>query len=124
MIKNQRPINTDVHLEYKCPNSNCAYSHWLSLLETQTKNFKVVCDCGTVFQPDRIKNISIKYRKLKQKIGSLSADVLKQVVSILESYGFSIEESRLRTERAYEKLKQSDVKLLVKQAILEEINNG
>lgn len=59
--KNQKPIEIDAYLKYKCPNSSCGYNHWLTLKETQTKNFKVVCDCGSVFKPKQIHKIKIKY---------------------------------------------------------------
>ena len=68
ITKNQKPISLDVHLKYRCPNNNCGYEHWLSLLETQTKNFKIVCDCGTVFKPKKIKTLKIIYDELLSKL--------------------------------------------------------
>lgn len=67
-IKNQKPISLDVHLKYRCPNHNCGYEHWLSLLETQTQNFKIVCECGSVFKPKRINKIKVIYKDNKKKI--------------------------------------------------------
>lgn len=62
--KNQKPIEVDAYLKYRCPNSKCGYTHWLSLKEAQTKNFKIVCDaCDEIFKPKVIKDISIKYHK-------------------------------------------------------------
>lgn len=58
--KKAKPINYDIHFEYTCP-EHCGSRHWLSLKECQEKNFKVVCDCGVVFKPKRIKNINIEY---------------------------------------------------------------
>jgi hypothetical protein len=59
--KNQKPIEIDAHFRYKCPNTNCGCTHWLTFKETQTKNFKVVCDCGSIFKPKQIATIKIKY---------------------------------------------------------------
>lgn len=61
--KNQKPIEVDSSLRYRCPKPDCGKDHWLSLKETQTKNFKVVCYCGEVFRPQRIKKIKIVYYK-------------------------------------------------------------
>jgi hypothetical protein len=55
-----KPINFDIHFEYLCPVCSST-RHWLSLNECKEKNFKVVCDCGGVFKPKRIKNIDIEY---------------------------------------------------------------
>lgn len=57
----QKPIEIDAHLKYRCP--KCAYDHWISLIQAQTKNFKIVCDCKTVFQPRRIDKLKILYVK-------------------------------------------------------------
>lgn len=59
--KNQKPIEIDAHLKYRCPNPSCGYDHWLNLIESQTKNFKVVCYCGQIFKPKQIDKIKIKY---------------------------------------------------------------
>ena len=61
--KTERPIEIDAHLKYKCPNDSCGYFHWLSLQEAQTKNFKIVCDCGNVFKPKRIKTLEIIFEQ-------------------------------------------------------------
>lgn len=70
MIKTnrQRPIETDAQFRYVCPNLKCGFDYWLTLKECQTKNFKIVCDCGEVFRPKRILKISIVYSKNKSSI--------------------------------------------------------
>ena len=58
---NLKPIEYDVHFKFLCPNSSCCYPHWLSLKEASLKDFKVVCECGTVFSVKQIERIKIKY---------------------------------------------------------------
>jgi hypothetical protein len=59
--KIQRPIDYDIHLKYRC--KSCDQDHWLSYLEASTNNFKVVCDCGTVFKLKRVVGFTLKYQK-------------------------------------------------------------
>lgn len=119
IIKNQRPANLEAHLKYKCPNEKCQYEHWLSLMETKTKNFKVVCECKTVFQPKRIKNIKVFYAKgAKNNIDP----VCRKATDILISYGFSAEEAKLAVDKAYLKNHKMSITSLIKQAILENSN--
>ena len=104
--KNQKPIDIDLHLKYRCPNTKCGYDHWLSLAETKVKNFKVVCLCGTVFTPKTIQKIQIKYAhkqkpKTKPKIQqpspmspSLSQDIIDRCCITLQAYGFSRNEAQ------------------------------
>lgn len=79
-IKNLKPINYDIHLEYLCPN-NCGSRHWLSLKESQEKNFKIVCDCGAVFMPKPVKDINIKYRKCKKKKKKIDSSIMESAAS-------------------------------------------
>jgi hypothetical protein len=135
-IKNQKPTSLDIHLKYRCPNNECEYEHWLSLLETQTKNFKVVCDCGTVFIPKRIKKIKVFYatanKAKKDKTTATKASltstvdiniILEKACSVLESYGFSQAESKDLIEQSYNKQPTTDFGILIKNALLE-IKNG
>jgi hypothetical protein len=99
--KNLKPIDTDVHLKYRCPNEDCGSLHWLSLKESQTKNFKIVCDCGSVFTPKRVKNININYCQITSNNTDQTADeqqkidldLIKNCVTILVGYGFTNQES-------------------------------
>jgi hypothetical protein len=65
--KNQKPIKVEAQLVYRCPDNNCGLNHWINLNAAKVKNFKVVCDCGCVFQPKTIKTIKILYKKSKTK---------------------------------------------------------
>lgn len=58
---NLKPIEYDVHFKYLCPNTSCCYPHWLSLKEVLIQDFKVVCDCGTVFSVKQIEKIKVRY---------------------------------------------------------------
>lgn len=115
--KNQKPTSIDAHLKYKCPEPDCGFDHWISLKEAQTKNFKIVCDCGKVFSPKRIKELNISYYKkpktpkletveikeaneTKQK---LSLDLLNGCVKILVGYGFTKDESVVLCKKAFSK---------------------
>ncbi len=129
-----KPISLDAHFKYECPNTECTIQHWLSLKETQTKNFKVVCDCGTVFQPKRISKIKILYSKPKTKkeipvdteivnkkpesedreVVKIPIDLLDRSAKILSTYGFTDKEARELLVDAYDKIKTEDIGNLVK----------
>lgn len=121
--KNQKPIDFDVNLKYRCPNPDCSYDHWLSLKETQTKHFKVVCDCGTVFRPKQIARIKIIYTE-PAKIEVIQTEEKKFVkppvalvdscVKLLVSYGFTKQESLELIDKEYNKNNISTPSLLVK----------
>lgn len=134
-IKNQKPISLDVHLRYRCPNNNCGYEHWLSLLETQTKNFKIVCECGTVFRPKRIEKIKVVYDHKKQKevkkekpiektIPQINNSLINQAVPSLIDLGFTKLEAIDLLQKAYIKQPIDDLSLLIKNTLLEIRNNG
>jgi hypothetical protein len=129
--KNQKPISLDVHLKYRCPNSDCGYEHWLSLLETQTKNFKVVCDCGTVFKPKKIKTLKIIYEKKIQKEtkeikdpNQPNEDSLNKAIPCLVDLGFTKQESIDALTSAYIKQPTKDISIWIKNTLLEIKNNG
>lgn len=125
-IKNQKPISLDVHLKYRCPNSDCSNEHWLSLRESKTKRFKVVCSCSTIFEPAQIQKIKIQYKpqKLTKKLAEIPEVLLKQVSDILVSYGFTKQEAENKVKKAYKKHITDDIKILIKQSLLEENDNG
>lgn len=102
--KNQKPISIDAHLVYRCPKTNCGFDHYLSLKETQTKNFKIVCDCGFVFKPKRIKKLKIVYfepiniNEPKQNDKTVNnteipIELKNESAKLLISYGFTKNES-------------------------------
>jgi len=130
--KNQKPIDIDAHFKYRCPKSNCGYDHWLSLKQVQIKNFKVVCDCGTVFKPKIIKRIKIVYEDIAEKQHQIvedhskhtvveqikiPIDVQKKCSTILCGYGFTNNECLELTEKAYSKNPTDDIGSLVKYII-------
>lgn len=135
MIKNkktikkiQKPIDYDIHLKYRC--TNCSQDHWLSYLESSTKNFKVVCDCGTIFKVKRITGFGIRYKKTKQveskpvieesvkkTDANIPEDLLKGSISILSSFGYSKIEAYNMIIESYKKSKIDNVGDLVKQAL-------
>ena len=137
-IKNQKPTSLDIHLEYRCPNNECGYDHWLSLLEAQTKNFKVVCDCGTVFKPKKIKTLKIVYdRKIQLESSTTtketselkdskqpSKDLLSKAIPCLVDLGFTKQEATDALTSAYIKQPTQDISVWIKNTLLEIRNNG
>jgi hypothetical protein len=130
--KNQKPIDVDAHFKYRCPKSSCGYDHWLSLKQVGIKNFKVVCDCGTVFKPRTIKRIKIVYENITKKQpeiieeqpknivvqkDKIPIDLQKKCSTLLHSYGFTNAECIELTEKAYDKNPTDDIGSLVKYII-------
>ena len=122
-IKNQKPIELDVHLKYLCSNNKCGYCHWLSLSETKTKNFKVVCECGQIFKPKLINTIKILYNKTRTpvvnretivKTTTVPLDLYRKCATILTGYGFSESETLNLVTDAYITNNTSDAKVLIK----------
>lgn len=139
--KNQKPIDLDIHLKYRCTNPLCEQDHWLSIKEAKTKNFKIVCDCGVVYKPKLIKTIKIIYshkkkqkkpksEKLiverkqtpKEKFEGIDIDLLKRCVKVLIGYGFTEEESESLVKDSYTKQPDSDVSRIIKN-VLESIGD-
>lgn len=139
-IKNQKAIEIDAHLRYVCKNPDCGYTHWLSLKEAQTKNFKVVCDCGVVFKPKQVLKVKIVYAKPKKKkeaepqtqapmqqcFVNLSAiakeieldiDTLNKCVKILVGYGFTKTESEQLLKNSFRNNPTDDCATLIKQTL-------
>ena len=139
-IKNQKAIEIDAHLRYVCKNPDCGYTHWLSLKEAQTKNFKVVCDCGVVFKPKQVLKVKIVYEQPKQKkeietpkqvptqqcFVNLSAiakeieldiDTLNKCVKILVGYGFTKTESEQLLKNSFSSNPTDDCATLIKQTL-------
>jgi len=129
ILKNQKPIDFDAHFKYRCPEKNCGYDHWISLNESKTKNFKVVCDCGTVFMPKTISKVKLVY-KTKNKIQPKSTnppedshtnfetkvpvDIMDSCVTLLVGYGFTKEESSNLITNAYKNCESKEPASLIK----------
>lgn len=114
---NQKPTELDVSLKYSCP--YCKLDHWLFLREARIKNYKVVCECGTVFKPKRISKLRIVYHKRRSKAQSqkLPLDTINKCVKILVGYGFDAKESKHNLEKAYKQTNLTDIASLVKTAL-------
>lgn len=100
--KKEKPIELDAHLKYRCPKADCGFFHWLSLGEAKTKNFKIVCDCGTIFSPKRIKKLKISFcesivnkpKKIESIEQKINLDLVERCVSVLVGYGFTDTEAK------------------------------
>ena len=113
--KSQKPIDYEAHFKYECPEKRCGFTHWINARQAQTKGYKIVCDCGTVFRPKRIRNIKIQYattarkehkpttaKQTEQKIvQEINIDFLSQCVKVLVNYGFTDTEAREYIISAY-----------------------
>lgn len=126
----QKPIDHDVYLKYQCPKEDCGQQHWLTLKEAQTKNFKIVCHCETVFKTKQVDKILVKHKKFSKEITEkvfvkIPVDLLQSCVKILVSYGFSKTESQDLLYKAYNENPTADSVELIKNTLLSlEINNG
>lgn len=138
--KNQKPIEHDIHLKYIC--QQCGIPHWLSFKEAQTKNFKIVCDCGDVFTVKRVKAFKIKYYddavakspSIQKPVvlpqtpistplsNTISPNLLEQTVKALLSYGFTSDEAADLVTKSYNANPNNDIVSLVKQT-LESLRN-
>lgn len=129
--KNVKPYDFDLELIYKC--LNCNLEHWLSLQQTQVKGFKVVCDCGSIFQVKPIKAIEIIFEEtiavecVETKETSLNEPetkspvekdvpehMLNQCVPILKNYGFTDKEAKELIYSAYQVDQTENVKDFIK----------
>lgn len=114
--KNQKPIEIDAYLKYRCPYLNCGQNHWLTLKESQTKKFKIVCDCGNILIPKRIDKIKIKYVDDKRNIikekslieakqETIEAPIPERLLVIcsktLTDYGFTTNEAHSLLKQSY-----------------------
>jgi hypothetical protein len=119
-ISNQKPIEYDVHLKYLC--KKCSQIHWLSLKESSTKHFKVVCDCGNVFGVKRTSRIKILYSKVAKtstttKSPPIPDSLLSQGIGVLLSYGFTKKEASELLEKTYMLHPTQDIASLVKESL-------
>jgi hypothetical protein len=136
--KSQKPIDVDAHFRYRCSDPKCGFDHWISLKESQTKNFKIVCDCGAIFKPKRVLRLKIAYAKPKKKQikdslkedtkpatiatkivekRKLSIDLAVKCSKILIQYGFTKQEAENLLEKAFEQEQADDPVQLVKIAL-------
>ena len=139
-VQSQKPIEHDIHLKYKCP--TCDQHHWLAFREAKTKNFKVVCDCNTVFKVKRISAFKIKYQlenksfeteKTKKEVvppvvapivvppvvapPQIPLELLNKACKLFITYGFTQKESILLLKSSYEKNPVDDYSALIKNTL-------
>ena len=116
LSKNQKPIESDVHLKYRC--KKCGQDHWLSIREASTKNFKIVCDCGRVFGVKLVKAFKLCYaQNSSKKINKIPVDLLDKSVKLLVGYGFTSQEATESVIESYNKNPNDDFASLVKQTL-------
>lgn len=120
--KNQKPIEYDIHLQYRCP--QCYNIHWLSLLETSTKNFKVVCDCGCIFKVKRTTGFNLQYENKSvpkpEKVETkpiISNDLLNRGIQALLPYGFTKDEGKELLTKSYANHQTNDIGTLIKNTL-------
>lgn len=130
----QKPIEYNISFRYICPNTDCNYDHWIFLREAQTKGFKIVCECNTVFKVKTIDNIKILYSKTKtknkinQENGSsdiVPIDTMQSCVTILEGYGFEKTEAKKLIYKVYSQIQDKTPLNIIKNALKSlEITHG
>lgn len=120
-MKIEKPTSIDCALLYLCP--GCQNKHWIYLIEAQTKNFKIVCDCGTVFKPKQIDKLKIQYQKSTKTVSNkkpnnkVPIDILDQCVKVLVGYGFTKSESVRMIEKSYCSSEDKSIVNLIKIAL-------
>lgn len=125
---NQKPIEVDVSLKYKCPNNDCGFDHWLFLRQAKTKNFKIVCECGTIFKPKRIKTIEVVYatpRSVKKNLEpvensdttSVVPECITRAIKMIVSLGYDKDDAQKHVMLIHNLEKITDAGTLVKKAI-------
>lgn len=128
----QKPIEYSISFRYICPNIKCNYDHWLFLREAKTKNFKIVCECGTIFQVKQIDEIKLIYNSSKKNVsGKISGstndvpiDIMNSCVTILSGYGFDKTEAKELITKAYSQVDDKSPVNIIKNALkLLEIEN-
>lgn len=126
-LRSQKPIDIDVSLKYTCPNNNCKFDHWLFLREAQTKNFKIVCDCGKIFKPKRIKKIEVVYavkESVKKPVdkpeesGKMEdIECVSRAINMMISLGYSKKDAQDSVIFIFKNEHISDPSVLVKKAV-------
>ena len=124
--KFQKPIDIDAHFKYRC--ASCNLDHWISFNEAKTKNYKIVCDCGNVFKPKRIKTVKIVYEETSKPLQNkapepinnvvvLDKEILSKCVGLLTSYGFTNQEAENLIKQTYVKNPTNDCMQLIKNTL-------
>jgi hypothetical protein len=107
-MKTAKPVETDAHFKYLCP--NCGANHWASLVEAKTKGFMIVCHCANPFNIKTIEKIDIVYKveeEQKQERSKIKTNIDPKVSRLKRK----LEASKLK-EYIKEKKKQTEPKTL------------
>lgn len=114
--KSQKPTEIEASLKYICP--DCQLSHWIFLKEARVKNYKIVCDCGTIFVPKQISRLKVLYKnRLPKQKTTLSKNTLSKCSKILIDHGFSKTEAIEFLNKAYGEIKTENIADLIKTSI-------
>lgn len=131
-LKNQKPIDIEAHFKYRCKNPDCGFDHWISLVQSQTKDFIIVCDCGSKIKPKRIKSLEIVYKEdsvsEKQNLvpevpkdipknTDIPQSLLEASTRIMIGFGFTESESVSLLTEAFKNNQIQNAKDLVKYTI-------
>lgn len=117
--KNQKPTEINAYFKYSCSKKSCSYQHWISFAEAKTKNFKIVCDCGSIIRPKLIKKIKISYVDSLKKSHSpqLDGSIVREYTEVLCGYGFTPDESIKLINIAYAKMPNGSKREIIKLAL-------
>lgn len=127
MIKNLKPTELNIHLKYTCP--TCSIDHWLSLDESKTKGYLIVCDCKSILKVKLVHSLMVKFHKKKKSIKTTESDkvaetskidvaLLSKCCTILSSYGYEKSEIEPLVSKTYENSPTTDIKTLVKNTLM------
>lgn len=141
-IKRVKPARYDIHFEYICP-ALCGNKHWLSLRESQQKHFRVVCDCGEVFKPKTIQDITINFASKPEPVSESNHSnnptqetpivddlplpdenvsfqlFMEECIVMLCGFGFEKKEAKELLEKSYSNKPTNNSTQLVKQTLLD-----
>lgn len=121
MTKQQKPIQIEASLKYIC--ESCQASHWLFLREAQTENFKVVCECGSIFIPQQIHSLNIQYTNTNNEkcindtteySHKLDESTVNDCIKTLCSLGYDKAEATGLVAIAYKELNSNDSTKIIK----------
>lgn len=127
MIKNLKPTELNVHLKYTC--TTCSIDHWISLDESKTKGYLIVCDCGSILKVKLVHSLMVKFCKKKKSIKTTERDklvetnkidvaLLSKCCTILSSYGYEKSEIEPLIIKTYKDSPTADIKTLVKNTLM------
>lgn len=123
--KKHKPSGLDVYLKYVCPNGDCLDVQWITLKESQTKNYKIVCDCcGKIYRPRRVKKVDIIFEDEQTKTlprnkepEQINTKFLDDAVNTLVAFGFTKQEASDMIMQEWKKTGTTNPATLVKLAL-------